>query len=691
VSSALRALSWLVMTTWGLAACSSPDKQAETTGKKMVGELERLGKDGRDWIVLGADAPGFDALTLSQKKLAYYLYRAAIAGDEIMYQQNHRHALEIKHLLEAIYLNRPGLPEDVQRAVHEYLKYIWINHGNYNAAQGTKFLPNTLTFEMLQQAAEHAQRKGAKLVVEGETLGQKLERLRPTIFDASFEPVLTEQGEGKDIVAASAVNFWDPGITSRDLEALGEPSNYWTSKINVRFARGADGRIVPQEYRLGGVFDRELRTIVYFLEKAAPLAESEFQRRGLQALIEYYRTGEEERFRQYSVEWLKSETVIDYLNGFVETYHDPRGVTANFEGNVSFVSDSALVGRLADGALYFEQKMPWPERYRRTTVNRPVANVVNVIVETGDSGPFSPVAYNLPNYTDLRRDVGSKNIILINIETARSEKIRDATLQEFYLPETRELARKYGDLGRLWEVYMHEVIGHGSGKPDEKLKQDPRHILGRAFSSLEECRADLVALYHIFDPKLAEIGAFKPEDQRDVALATYQGFLQGHLNGYRRYEDDTIREAHQRGRQLVLMYLHSGGETGREDYGVKVLDKEGDYFVQIQDLDKARAGVGALLSRLQVIKSTGDAQAAAELFARFGTKVDAAWRDNIRARAAKLALPNLTAFVFPRLIPVGGGKDGKEVVDVKIAFDEDLTAQQLRWSRLAGVADGWVY
>lgn len=679
------------MTAWGLAACSSP-KEAETTTKKMIGELERLGKDGRDWMVLGADAPGFDALTLAQKKLAYYLYRAAIAGDEIMYQQNHRHALEIKRLLEAIYLHREGLPEEIRSAVHDYLKYVWINHGNYNAAHGTKFLPNSLTFEMLVQAAEHAQRQGAKIELgPGETLQAKLERLRRTIFDPDFEPVLTEQGQGKDIVAASAVNFWDPGITSRDLEAVGEPFKNWTSKLNVRFARGADGKIVPQEYRIGGVFDRELTTIVYFLEKAVPLAESEAQRRALEALIDYYRTGDEARFRDYSVLWLKSETAIDYLNGFIETYHDPRGVIANFEGNVSYVSDSALVGRLADNVLYFEQKMPWPERYRRTAVARPVANVVNVIVETGDSGPFSPVAYNLPNYSDIRRDVGSKNIILINIETARSEKVREATLQEFYLPETREVVRKYGDLGRLWEVYMHEVIGHGSGKPDDKLTQDPRILIGRAFSSLEECRADLVALYHMFDPKLAEIGAFKPEEQRDVAFATYMSYLQGHLNGYRRYEDDTIREAHQRGRQMLLMYLHSGGESGREDYGVKVVQRGGDYFVQIQDLNKARKGVGDLLSRLQVIKSNGDAEAASGLFARFGTKVDVAWRDNIRARAAKLALPNLTAFVFPQLIPVAGGKGGKEIVEVKIAFDEDLTAQQLRWSRLAGVADEWVY
>jgi len=657
--------------------------------KRMIGELERLGKDGRDWLILGVEAEGFEKLSLRQKKLAYYLYRAAIAGNDIYYAQNHRYALEIKNLLEAIYLYSQGLDPEVKGAVHDYLKYIWINHGQYDSVEGTKVVPDWLTFEMLAEAAERARAQGAEIELSaGETLQGKLTRLRPSIFDASFEPVRTEQRAGKDIIADSAVNFWDPDITSRDMESV---LTFWKQKLNVRFSRAKDGTVVPQEYRIGGLFDRELRTISYFLAKALPLAESEEQARGLRALLDYYQTGDEQLFREYSRQWLKTETVVDYLNGFVEQYTDPRGIIGAFEGNVSFVADSELIGKLADQALYFEQRMPWPDEYKRETVTRPVANVVKVIVETGDSGPYSPAAYNLPNYSDIRRDLGSKNIILLNIETAHSEEIRAATIEGFYLPDVQEVYRKYGESARAWEVYMHEVIGHGSGRPDPSLSEDPRQVIGRAYSALEESRADLVALYHIFDPKLVEMGAFGAEEQRDIALAMYQGYLQGQLNAHRRYRDDTIREAHDKGRQLLLMYLHSGGESGDRDYGVEVIRREGDFYVEISDLDAARRGVADLLGRLQIIKSTGNEEEATALFDRFGTKVDVEWRDNIRARAAKLKLPNASAFVFPQLIPMAGGKDEKEMTDVRVVYEEDLTAQQLRWSRLAGVADEWIY
>jgi len=659
------------------------------TENKNIGELERLGKDGRDWLVLGAAAEGFEDLSLEQKKLAYYLYRAAIAGNNIYYMQNHRYALEIKNLLEAIYLSSDGLDPETKRAVHDYLKYVWINHGQYDDVQGTKFIPNYLTFEMLGAAARHAQAKGADLgLAAGETLEKKLERLRPSIFDPNVEPVRTEQGAGKDVIAASAVNFWDPDITSEDMESV---PDFWKKKLNVRFAKEANGAVVPQEYRIGGLFDRELRTITHFLEKALPLAESDQQAAGLKALIEYYRTGNEEKFREYSVDWLKTESVIDYLNGFVEQYTDPKGVIGAFEANVSFVADSELVGRLADNALYFEKKMPWPKAYQRETVTRPVANVVKVLVETGDSGPYSPAAYNLPNYSDIRRDVGSKNIILLNIETARSDELRERTIQRFYLPEVQDVYRTFGEKGRAWEVYMHEVIGHGSGRPDASLSDDPRQVIGRAYSALEECRADLVALYHIFDPKLVEIGAFEADEQRDIGLAMHLGYLQGQLNAHRRYHGDTIREAHDRGRQLVLRYLMSGGESGDRDYAVDVVQREGNFFVEISDLDAARRGVGDLLGRLQVIKSTGDEEGANALFDRFGTKVNPEWRDNIMARATALKIPNATAFVFPQLVPVAGGENENEMVDVRVVYQEDLTAQQLRWSRLAGVTDDWIY
>ena len=665
-----------------LYSCSSrqisQDRKAEiaVTARRMVGELERLGKNGQDFIVLGVDAPGFDRLTLTQKTLAYYLYRAAIAGHTLADQQNHRYALEIRNLLESIYLRSEGMDPQLKEAVHDYLKYIWINHGPYDHDSHVKTLPNLLTPGMLQQAAELAQAHGAKFELgSGETLRTKLERLRPTIFDPNFEPVMTNQNKGDDIIASSSVNLYDRRLTQKDIDAL--PIE-WQQRLNVRFG-WQDGKATPQVYRIGGLYGGDLETVSHFLKQALPYAECEEQRRGIQALTEYYESGDEAKFREYSIDWLRSNTIIDYLNGFVESYMDPRGVIGQFEGNVSFVSDSKLVDRLAGNALYFEKKMPWPQAYKLDKISKPVANVVNVIVETGDSGPTSPAAYNLPNYNDLRRDYGSKNIILLNIEEARSEKIREATIREFYLPEYQGVVRTYGDRARQWEVYMHEVIGHGSGKPAASLKVDPAVAIGRAYSSLEECRADLVALYHIRDPKLVEIGAFKGEEQGDIERAMYLSYLQGQMNKYRMYEDDYVREAHQRGQQLVLAFLLERGERGDQDYGTRVVVKDRNYYLQLVDLEKARKGIGTLLTTLQVIKATGDFKAAELIFDRFGTRVNPEWRRNIRERATRLKLPNKSAIVFPRLEPV---VEGGQIRDVKLFVDEDLTAQQLRMSRL---------
>ncbi|MBI2821092.1 MAG: hypothetical protein HYX74_02605 [Acidobacteria bacterium] len=641
-----------------------------------VGELERLGKDGQDILVLGVAATGFDKLSLRQKELAYYLYRAAIAGNDIFTDQAHRAALEIKNLLEEIHLHSQGLPQRTRAAVHDYLKYLWINHGQYGSESHKKYLPNTLTFPMLQQAAAHAARQGARLEpAGGETLEQKLQRLRPHIFDADFEPLQTNQKKGDDVLATSFVNLYDPRITQEIFDR--DVSEEWKERLNVRFDL-QDGKVVPKLYRTGGLYSGYLETISHWLRLAVPLAESEEQKKGLEALLDYYQTGDESKFREYSTHWLQSDTTIDYLNGFIEQYYDPRGVIGQFEANVSYVSDSSLIARLAASADYFEKKMPWSDAYKRGHVTPPVANVVQVIVETGDSGPTSPVAYNLPNYEDIRRDSGSKNIILLNIEEAQSQEIKERTIQEFYLPKYQDLVRKYGDAGRRWEVYMHEVIGHGSGKPDDSLKADPRTVIGRAYSALEECRADLIALYHIFDPKLVEIGAFSAADQRRVAEADYIGYLQAHVNRYRALEDDIVREAHRQGRELVLRYLAGGGEEGKRDFGVKVVQVNGNYYVDVADLAKAHQGVAELLGRLQTIKSTGDAEAATRLFDRFGTRVNTPWRDNIKRRAARLKIPRETAFVFPQLVPV---LQNNHIVDVKLETREDLTAQQLRFSR----------
>ncbi|MFQ5823323.1 MAG: hypothetical protein ACE5JB_04640 [bacterium] len=644
---------------------------------RLVGELERLGPDGRDYLILGVDAPGFEDLTLEQKKLAYFLYRAAIAGNDLMYLQNHRYALEIKNMLETIYLHSEGLDETSKNAVHDYLKYLWINHGQYQHRTHEKFVPNFLTPDILIKAAEHAENNGAQFTLkEGETLNDKLTRLQPHIFDKNFEPISVNQEEGVDIIVESAVNLYDSEMTQEELEQL---PDYWKNKLNVRFAK-VGHKIEPQEYKIDGLYDGYLKTIVFWLERALPLAESEEQAKGLRALIDYYKTGDEALFREYSIHWLKSNTTIDYLNGFIEQYMDPRGVIGQFEGNVSYVADSKLIDKLAGNALYFEKKMPWSDKYKRSQIDKPVANVVNVIVETGDSGPVSPAAYNLPNYADIRRDYGSKNIILLNIESARSDKIRDAIVNEFYLPEYRELYKKYQPVARQWLVYMHEVIGHGSGQPEPNLKADPRSLIGRAYNALEECRADNVALYHIFDDKLTEIGAFSQEEQGDVILVSYVYYLQANMNSYRTLESDVVREAHDRGQQLVLSFLLEGGETGDKDYGVEVVQKDENYYVKVNDVNKAREGIAAILNKLQTLKSTGNSEGATEFFDRFGTRVNPEWRENIKKRAEKIVVPNHSAFVFPQLIPLAG--EAGELADVKIAFDEDLTAQQLRFSRL---------
>jgi dipeptidyl-peptidase-3 len=638
----------------------------------MVGELERLGPDGTDAIVLGVDASGFADLPTDRKIFAYYLYRAAIAGDNIMYHQNHRDALEIKDLLEAIVTHSEGMAKDLRDAVLDYLKYIWIHHGQYHHYSHVKFLPNKLTPEGLREAARYAVAHGAKIETRpGETLEEKLARLERSIFDPSYEPIQTNQSETDDPIATSAVNFFDPGITQADLEGL---LDFWKNKLNVRFAL-VDGRIVPQVYRIGGLYSRELETVSHFLRLALPYAENEEQGKAIQALLDFYATGDEALFREHSIHWLRCNTVIDFVNGFVEQYMDPRGIIGNFEANVSYKAEGGVVEKLAQNALYFEKRMPWPDRYKRSEITPPVVSVVNVITETGDAGPVSPAAYNLPNYNDIRRDYGSKNVILLNIERSRSRQLFEKAVDEFYLPEYRKLVKKYWiDVVRPWEVYMHEVIGHGSGQPDPDLPQDPRTLLGRTYSALEECRADLVALYHIADPKLPEIGAFPAAEQEDITLAMIVSYLQGWLARYDRIEGEEVREAHNKGSQLILMYLVENGGDPND-----VVERKGKVYVKVRDVRKAREGIGELLGKLQVIKSTSDRRAAEALFDRFGTKVNLAWKSNIVARKQKLRLPKLKAFVFPRLVPV---LEKGELVDVKILHDEDLATQHLRFSRM---------
>ncbi len=654
----------------------SNDPTTPSTEQPLIGELERIGPDGSDALIVGVEAPGFEDLSARERKFLYLMTRAAIAGNAIAFRQSHRDADDIVRMLESCFAHSDGLDPAVRAALHEHLKLIWLHHGPYHHHTHAKFTPSRLTPAMLATAATHAASRGAAMPVRaGESLETLLARLQRSIFDPDYEPVQTNQSSGVDIVATSSVNYYDPGVTKAHIDALAE----WRERINVRFAM-RDGRVVPEVFRIGGLFSDELETVSHFVRLATPHAENDEQRAAIRSLLEFYATGEERHFREHMIHWLKSEARIDYLNGFIESYLDPRGVIAQFEANASFRAGGGAIERIAENASYFEAKMPWPDVYKRTDVSRPVATIVNVVVETGDAGPVSPAAYNLPNYSDIRRDYGSKNVILSNIENTRAEGLELAVVNEFFLPEYRDAVLSLShSLVRPLKVYLHEIIGHGSGRPDPSMaSMDPRARLGRVYSALEEARADLVALFHVGDPKLAEIGAYDASMRNLVVETAFVSFLQGWMSRMDRAEGVEVREAHDRGHHTILMWLVRGGDRKR-NYGVEIVSVDGDYFVRVTDIDRAHEGVGELLSRLQVIKSTCDAEAANRIFDEFGTQLDPAWKANIAARRERLKLPKLKAFVFPHLTPV---LRGNELVDVRRAYDEDLTAQQLRFRRL---------
>ncbi|HET8902354.1 MAG TPA: hypothetical protein VFM84_10485, partial [Holophagaceae bacterium] len=345
-----------------------------------------------------------------------------------------------------------------------------------------------------------------------------------------------------------------------------------------------------------------------------------------------------------------------------------------YEANVSYQADSAVIDKLSQSAAYFETKMPWDAKWQRAQITPPVASVVNVLMETGDAGPMSPAAYNLPNYADIRKQYGSKNVVLLNVEGASLAATREASIKASYRSEDQDLIRKNGGLTRQWVVYMHEVIGHGSGQPDASLNGvDPAVKVGPTYSALEECRADCVALYQFPDPKLEEIGGVAAADHADAYKAMLLQYLTGQLMANGLVEGDTIHEAHLRGRQLVLNYLLENQK------GVQVDTVDGHAFVEITDAAKAREGVGEVLNKLQTLKAMGDQAGAEAFFGQYGTKVNKAWHDDAKARLDAMNLPKEKGFVFPKLVPVVEDMNGRQVLkDVKVETGESFEDQMLR-------------
>ena len=624
-----------------------------------------------DAAVVQLYADGFDALPLREKALIWHLYRAAVAGRDIYYDQRYEHNLLMRDVLEEIITHPENVDPQTLSEIQRYTKLFWINTGPYNNLTARKFILKC-TPEAFATAVEEAQKGGARLPLKaGETLPAFLKRLHPMFFDLKFEPVVTNKtpGKGKDILTESANNLY-VGVTMKDLESFEEKH-----PLNSRLVK-QDGKLTEEVYRVGGKYDTQIRAIVEHLNAAIPYA-TEPMANALRALVKFYQTGETSDRAAYDIAWVQDkDSPVDTINGFIEVYMDSRGMKGSWEALVFYVNPekTAEIRKLAADAQWFEDRMPWDPSYRKQGVTGITANAIDVVVEAGDSAPITPVGINLPNDQHIREKYGSKSVSLSNVNDAYDRSTSAEFRKEFaWTPEEAARAEKWSSVAGELTTNMHEVIGHASGRISEKLKGSPQTALKEQYSALEESRADLVALYFLPDAKLAEIGLVEAKDHDEIVMAEYEGYTRNALVQLRRVREGTqIEEDHMRNRQMIVRWLMSNSKA------IDVREREGKtYFVMI-DAKAFQEGVGRLLAEVQRIKSEGDYEAALKLFETYGVHFDARLRDEVVARVDRLKMPSYTGFVQPRLTATTSS-DGK-VTDVKISYPMDLTTQMLEYS-----------
>jgi dipeptidyl-peptidase III len=629
--------------------------------------LERIGEAA----VVQVYADGFEALPLKEKVLIWHLYQSAIAGRDIFIDQKYAPALEMRDVLEAIVSHPGNADQATLDEITRYTKLFWINNGPHNNLTARKAVLQC-TPEAFAAAARAAEQAGATFPRKnGETLDQLLARLQPKFFDPDVDPIVTNKtpAPGKDLLAASSNNLY-AGVTMKEVESFREryPLNSRLEKRN--------GKLVEDVYRVGGLYGTQIAAVVKHLEDAVPFA-TEPMAAALQALIKYYKTGEMSDREAYDIAWVRDKaSPVDTINGFTEVYLDPRGTKGAWEALVFYVNSgkTAEIQKLAANAQWFEDRMPWDPKYRKPGVQGITANAIDVVIETGDSGPVTPIGINLPNDQTIRERYGSKSVSLTNINEAYDKSTVPEFRTEFsWTPEEAERSAKWGSLAGELTTNMHEVIGHASGRIAERLKGSPQSVLKEQYSALEEARADLVALYFLPDAKLVELGLLSKDDQADIVRAEYEGYARNGIVQLRRVrEGSQLEEDHMRNRQMIVGWLRANTKA------IDVRVRDGKTYYVMTDPQAFREGVGRLLAEVQRIKAEGDYPAAKMLFESYGVHFDPKLRDEVVARVDRLQLPSYTGFVMPKLEAMTGGNG--EITDVKISYPRDLTKQMLEYS-----------
>ena len=637
-----------------LPACSSPAPApaSSTTPADRKYLLERVG----DASVVQLYADGFSALPLKQKTLIWHLYQAALAGRDIFIDQKHKDALAMRGIIERIVANPQGDPATLAE-VQRYTKLFWINNGPYNNLTARKFVL-TCKPDLFAAAAKASGADDAAVA-----------RLQPMFFDPAVDPIVTNKtpGAGKDILQSSANNLYS-GVSMADLKGFEEKYG-----LNSRLVK-RNGKLVEEVYRIDGRYGQYIVEIVKHLEAAKGFAEPPMAK-ALDALIAFYRSGEAKDREAYDIAWVQDKvSPVDTINGFIEVYVDPRGIKGSWEGLVFYVNQEKTerIKKLATNAQWFEDRMPWDAKYRKASVQGIVANAIDVVVETGDSGPVTPVGINLPNDQAIREKFGSKSVALSNVTDAYARSSPGNMRGEFTWDAAEaERAAKYAEEAGSLTTDMHEVIGHASGQ-QAPGKGNPQALIKEEFSALEEGRADLVGLYFLADPKLVELGIIPAADHEAMVRAEYEAYTRNAIVQLRRMrEGSQIEEDHMRNRQMIVRWLMANTKA------IEERTRDGKTYLVMVDATLFREGVGKLLADVQRIKSEGDYAAAKTLFSTYGVHFDPKLRDEIVARVDRLNLPSYSGFVMPKLTPVMANG---QITDVTISYPMDLTQQMLEYS-----------
>ena len=626
-----------------------------------------------DIQVLRYKVPGFENLSLDQKRLIYYLTEAAIAGRDILWDQNGKYNMQLRHLLEAIYTSYKGdrTSKDFL-AFEKYLKQVWFGNGIHHHYSMDKFTP-----EFSREYFD-----GLVAGLPASEVPADLDTLKRLIFDPAFMAKKVNQADGVDLIATSATNLYD-GVTQAEVEAyyaarkdttIAEPISYG---LNTRVAK-VNGEVVEQTYKVGGLYSPAIERIVSNLNKAKEFAENDAQRKVIEKLIEYYTTGDLRTFDEYSILWVgDTGSQVDFINGFIESYDDPLGMTGNWESIVNFKNNEASqrTETISSNAQWFESHSPVDPRFRKEEVKGVTAKVITAAILAGDSYPSTPIGINLPNANWIRAAHGSKSVTIENITQAYDEASHGNGFNEEFVPDPvmRDLMDKYLFITDNLHTDLHECLGHASGRLLPGVDPDALKAHG---STLEEARADLFALYYLADPKLIELGLIDSPEAYKTQY--YHYILNGLMTQLMRIEPGKdIEEAHMRNRKLISQWAL---EKGAAEKVIELYDADGKTYIRINDYPRLRELFGELLGEIQRIKSEGDYEAGRQLVESYAVKVDPKLHKQVLDRYATLSIAPYKGFVNPVYVPVVDPATG-EITDVKVDYTEGYIDQMLRYGR----------